>query len=78
MAATPVNDLQTSDHTIDNSRRQELIDTGQIPGVTSADLAELVAARRRIAQPETELEVHLAPLSCSRRRCPQRPVRGHQ
>jgi putative transposase len=53
-----VNDLQISDQTIYNWRRQELIDTGQMPGVTSADLAELVAARRRIAELETELEVH--------------------
>jgi putative transposase len=53
-----VNDLQISDQTIYNWRRQELIDTGQIPGVTSTDLAELVAARRRIAELETELEIH--------------------
>jgi transposase InsO family protein len=53
-----VNDLQISDQTIYNWRRQELIDTGQMPGVTSTDLAELVAARRRIAELETELAVH--------------------
>jgi putative transposase len=53
-----VNDLQISDQTIYNWRRQELIDTGQLPGVTSTDLAELVAARRRITELETELEVH--------------------
>jgi transposase InsO family protein/transposase-like protein len=53
-----VNDLQISDQTIYNWRRQELIDTGQMPGVTSPDLAELVAARRRISELETELEVH--------------------
>ncbi len=33
--------------TIDNWRRQELIDTGQLPGSTSTDHAELVAARWR-------------------------------
>ncbi|MFB6398388.1 transposase [Polymorphospora lycopeni] len=49
-----VRDLEISDQTIYNWRRQELIDTGQMPGVTSADQAELVAARRRIA----ELAVH--------------------
>jgi putative transposase len=53
-----VNDLEISDQTIYNWRRQELIDTGQMPGVTSPDLAELVAARRRISELETELEVH--------------------
>jgi putative transposase len=53
-----VNDLQISDQTIYNWRRQELIDTGQMPGVASANLAELVAARRRIVELGTELEVH--------------------
>jgi transposase-like protein len=48
-------DLQISDQTIYNWRRQELIDTGQQPGVSSGDHAELVAARRRIAELETEL-----------------------
>ncbi|MFI2650816.1 transposase [Micromonospora fulviviridis] len=53
-----VRDLEISDQTIYNWRRQDLIDTGQIPGVTSTDQAELVAARRRIAELETELAVH--------------------
>ncbi|WP_344143807.1 transposase [Polymorphospora rubra] len=53
-----VRDLEISDQTIYNWRRQELIDTGQVSGVTSADQAELVAARRRIAELETELAVH--------------------
>lgn len=53
-----VRDLQISDQTIYNWRRQELIDTGQLPGVTSSEQAELVAARRRIAELETELAVH--------------------
>src|SRR5437588_9865963 len=53
-----VRDLQISDQTIYNWRRQELIDTGQLPGITSTDQAELVAARRRIAELETELAIH--------------------
>ncbi|GAA3241621.1 IS3 family transposase [Dactylosporangium siamense] len=53
-----VRDLQVSDQTIYTWRRQELIDTGQVPGVTSSDHAELVAARRRIAELETELAIH--------------------
>ncbi|PSK64807.1 hypothetical protein B0E53_03261 [Micromonospora sp. MH33] len=53
-----VRDLEISDQTIYNWRRQELIDTGQMPGVSSAEQAELVAARRRIAELETELAVH--------------------
>jgi hypothetical protein len=39
-------------------RRQELIDSGQVPGITSSDHAELVAARKRIAERETELAIH--------------------
>jgi transposase-like protein len=38
-------------------RRQELIDTGQRPGLSSTDNAELLAARRRIVELETELAV---------------------
>lgn len=53
--AQVANDLQISDQTIYLWRRQELIDSGQLPGVTSSDQHELVAARRRIA--ELELEV---------------------
>ena len=53
-----VNDLQISDQTIYTWRRQEAIDTGQLPGITSTDHAELTAARRRIAELETELEIH--------------------
>jgi hypothetical protein len=34
-----------------------LIDTGQMPGLSSSDHAELVAARWRIAELETELAV---------------------
>ena len=45
-------DLQISDQTIYNWREQELIDTGQKPGITSSDHTELVAARRRIAELE--------------------------
>jgi transposase len=56
--ATVAADLDISDQTIYTWRRQELIDTGQLPGLTSADNAELVAARRRIAELEAELAIH--------------------
>ena len=52
------NDLQISDQTIYTWRRQEAIDTGRLPGITSTDHAELTVARRRIAELETELEIH--------------------
>src|SRR3954467_11497197 len=48
-------DLDISEQTIYGWRRQELIDTGQLPGTTSSDNAELVAARRRIAELVTEV-----------------------
>ena len=51
-------DLQISDQTIYNWRRQDLIDSGRLPGITSTDHAELVAARRRTAELETELAAH--------------------
>jgi transposase-like protein len=48
-------DLGISAQAIYNWRRQEQIDRGERSGVTSNDRAELVAARRRIAQLEAEL-----------------------
>ena len=51
-------DLDISEQTIYVWHRQRLIDTGQLPRITSTDHAELVAARRRIAELETEVEIH--------------------
>ena len=51
-------DLQISAQAIYTWRRQQLIDSGQIPGLTSTDHAELVAARKRIAELENELAIH--------------------
>jgi transposase-like protein len=48
-------DLGISEQTIYAWRRQHLVDTGQL---TSEDQAELVAARRRIAELEAELAIH--------------------
>ncbi len=50
-------DLGVSTQAIYNWRRQEEIDAGLRPGTTSTDNAELVAARRRIVQLESELAV---------------------
>ena len=50
-------DLGVSTQAIYNWPRQEQIDAGLRPGTTSTDNAELVAARRRIAQLEAELAV---------------------
>jgi transposase-like protein len=51
-------DLGISGQVIYSWRRQQLIDGGQLPGMTSSDHAELVAARRRIAGLEAELAIH--------------------
>lgn len=56
--AQVADDLQISAQVIYTWRRQELIDSGQMPGMTSSDHAELVAARKRIAELESELAIH--------------------
>jgi hypothetical protein len=53
-----------SEQTICTWRRQEHIDTGQAPGLTSVEKAELAAARRRIAELKTELAVHQRASGC--------------
>ena len=51
-------DLGISDQTIYTWRRQDRIDRGLEAGVSSAEKAELVAARKRIRELEAELAVH--------------------
>jgi len=51
-------DLGVSDQTIYIWRRQEQVDRGLVPGLTSAERAELTAAKRRIRELEAELEIH--------------------
>jgi transposase-like protein len=50
--------LGISDQTIYTWRRQDRIDKGLEPGLTSAEKSELQAANQRIAQLEAELAVH--------------------
>jgi transposase-like protein len=50
-------ELGVSSQAIYNWRRQAEIDAGLRPGVTTTDNAELMAARRRIAELEAELAV---------------------
>jgi transposase-like protein len=47
--------LEVTAQTIYNWWNQHLVDTGRKPGVTSSDNAELIAARKRIAELETDL-----------------------
>ena len=51
-------ELEVSEQTIYTWRRQARIDAGLEAGVTSAEHAELQAARRRIRELETELAIH--------------------
>ena len=50
-------DLGVTEQSIYAWRKQDRIDRGLVPGVSSAEQAELAAARRRIRELETELEV---------------------
>src|ERR1017187_9671515 len=51
-------DLGVSDQTIYTWRRQEQIDRGLVPGLSSLQRDELAAAKRRIRELEAELEIH--------------------
>jgi transposase len=50
-------DLGISDQTMYGWRRQELIGTGQLPGLNRAELAELSPDNKRIRELETEVAV---------------------
>lgn len=56
--AEVAHDLGISDQTIYTWRRQDRIDKGMASGLTSAEKAELTAAKRRVAELETELAIH--------------------
>ena len=55
--ASVAHDLDVSDQTIYNWRRQDRIDRGEQPGLTTAEKGELTAANKRIAELETELKI---------------------
>ncbi|MCV7225341.1 transposase [Mycolicibacterium komossense] len=62
-------DLDISDQTIYSWRRQELIDTGQLPGLNRAELTELSAANRRIRELQTEVAFEKRARELLRERC---------
>lgn len=66
-------DLQISDQVIYNWRRQDRMDTGRMPGLTSTDHQELLAAPRRIAELEIELAVHRRPNELLEETVPPKP-----
>jgi transposase len=51
-------DLGISSQTIYVWRRQDQIDQGLTPGLTSVERAELIAARKRIRELEAEVAIH--------------------
>jgi transposase-like protein len=51
-------DLGVSNQTIYAWRRQEAIDRGLVPGLSSIERQELAAAKQRIRELEAELEIH--------------------
>src|SRR2546427_12884556 len=51
-------DLGISDQTVYSWRRQDRVDRGLESGLTTAERAELISARRPIRALETELAVH--------------------
>ena len=55
--ASVADDFDISDQTIYNWRRQDRIDRGEVAGLTTAEKGELGAAKKRIAELETELAV---------------------
>lgn len=55
--AEVAHDLEISEQSIYTWRRQYRIDRGLVPGLTSKEKAELSAAKKRIADLETELAV---------------------
>ena len=55
--AQVASDLGISDQTIYAWRKQELIDTGQLPGLSRAEQTELTAAKKRIRDLENEVAI---------------------
>ncbi|TMQ93463.1 hypothetical protein ETD83_25470 [Actinomadura soli] len=67
-------DLDMPSQTIYVWLRQDHIDSGLEPGLTSADHAELIAARRRIAELETELAITRRAVDLLREAVPPRAI----
>jgi putative transposase len=71
-------DLGISDQSISTWRRQDRIDRGGEPGLTSAEKGELAAAKRRIAELETELRAMRRAMELVREVVPPKAVPGGQ
>ena len=76
--AAVANDLGISDQSIYTWRRQDRIDRGLVPGLSSAEKEELAAAKRRIAQLELELAATRRAIELVREVVPPKALRGGQ
>lgn len=63
-------DLEISDQSIYSLRRQDRVDRGLVPGLTSAEKSELIAARKRMVDLETELKTTRRAMELCGRWCP--------
>ena len=72
-------DLGISGACVYNWRKQDRIDRGDLPGLSTAERAELAAARRRINALEAELAAERPSQAAAEGGgAPKRPVRHHQ
>ena len=71
-------DLGISAQAIYTWRRQDRIDKGLEPGLSSAEKSELTAAKQRIAELEAELAVHRRASELLGKVVPPKAVRGHR
>jgi transposase-like protein len=67
---------RTSDQTIFSWRRQDRIESGEQPRLTTKEKSELTTANKRTAELETELKIARRGSNCSRRKPAQQEVRG--
>jgi putative transposase len=71
-------DLGISDQTLYTWHRQERIDRGELPGMTSTEQCELAGARRRIKELEDEVAIHRRAAELLKERTDPKSVRGDQ
>jgi transposase len=74
--AQVAHDLDISEQSIYTWRRQDRINKGLVPGLTSKEISELTAANKRIAELETELKAPRRAVELLREEASQEPVLG--
>lgn len=74
--ASVAHDLDVSDQTIYNWRRQDRIDRGLVAGLSTAEKAELAAAKKRIRELETELAIAQRAVDLLKEEVSPKEVRG--